>query len=236
MTSELSLTEDGAARIVPRAKVAVYTAIVGGYDDLKPHPDDESVDWICFSDRDQPDLGWQVRKIVPKPNIHPRMVAKRYKVLPHLVLPEYDITIWVDGSHLVRSPHFAREAVEQLGDSSWAQYRHPDRDCIYDELEISLTLQKYVGQSMREQVDNYRTEGHPAHWGLWAAGTLVRRRNQRVADLCREWWSEIICWSYQDQLSLPVVFRRTGIRPVEFHHSQTLGNPWLSIIAHHSEE
>lgn len=215
-------------------RVACYTCIAGDYDSLLPHPVLRDVDFIAFSDRDIDPNGWDLRSIDPIPE-RPRLAAKMPKILPDRFLPDYETTIWIDGSHLIVDNFFVRQAIESMGDSEMALYKHPWRDCIYDEANASMELQKYKDQPIWAQVDAYRAEGHPEHFGLWACGTLVRRNTPRIANLMDEWWREISKWSIQDQISLPVVFRRAGFQPATFPHHQVFGNPWISIQPHHSE-
>ena len=219
-------------------RVACYTSIMGGFDDLLPHPAmADEVDFHAFTDRQSgwayEGTTWQVHPVVARKE-HPRITAKRFKLNPHLFLPDYDVTIWLDGSHRIISQFMVREAIEALGDSDIALYKHPYRDDIYEEADCSEIMEKYSKEPIRAQVDAYRAEGHPEHWGLWACGTIVRRNTPLVQKLDEEWWGEIKRWSYQDQISLPVVLRRQGIRPAEFSHSQVMGNPWTQIQGHHS--
>jgi hypothetical protein len=208
---------------------------MGGYDDLKPHPDIPDVDWIAFSDTVESHPDWDVRHIEPCDN-HPRDVAKTYKLLPHLFLPEYDYTIWIDGSHEVLSPDFAAHSLAAIGDSGIAVYDHPWRQCIYTEAEASVGMEKYLSQPIREQVEAYREEGHPDNWGLYATGTIARRRCPEVTDLMVAWGAEMDVWGYQDQLSFPVVCHRLGVRPDTFPWHQVHGNTVCAIRSHHRED
>lgn len=214
--------------------IACYTAIMGGYDDLKPHPEIPGVDWIAFSDTIESHPAWDVRHDGPSGE-HPRDAAKEYKLFPDLFLPEYEHTIWIDGSHEITNPRFVEWALGSIGESDIALYRHPWRDCIYDEAKASLELQKYDGQPITEQVNSYRGE-HPEHWGLWATGTLARRNTPQVAALMSAWSDEMDKWSYQDQLSFPVVCRRLGVTPEEFPCGQVVGNTWHTIHGHKRED
>lgn len=232
----------------------VYTAIAGNYDQLRPvPPQTTSCEFVAFVDTLDYDevAGW---RIVPFPRDWPpgadaREAAKWFKVLgPSIetdegpwtrVLPQHDVTIWIDGGHEVISHTFVEEAVAGLGDSGFTLHKHPNRDCIYPEADLSLTLPKYCGSRIREQVEFYRrSEGHPAHWGLWATGTLVRRRSLELDELMSDWWDEITDWSMQCQISLPVVLRRHGMRPQQFAECDRLGvtcqlsGPWVRLHAH----
>jgi hypothetical protein len=217
-------------------RVACYTAVAGGYDDLLPHPEIDGVDFVAFADREVEPNGWEVRVRPPIPGQHPRMWAKVFKVFPHDFLPEHDASVWIDASHEILSPHFVDSALAAVDESGIALYTHPWRDCIYDEADASVVLQKYNGQPVLEQVAAYRAEGHPEHYGLWAAGTIARRHTPAVGVLMRAWWDEINRWTYQDQLSLPVVCRRHEITPASFPCHQVFGNQWTAIRAHNRED
>jgi hypothetical protein len=215
--------------------VAVYTAAFGQYDDLKPHPEILGVDFIAFTDRPIESEHWDVRVVQPTDE-HPRTQAKRFKLFPHEYLPEHEFTVWVDASHEILTEHFAANAYLALDETDIALYQHPWRDCIYDEAQASIVLQKYAGLPIEAQVESYRTQGHPEHWGLYACGTIARRNTPDVAKLMASWSNEIDQWTYQDQLSLPVVCRRAGIRPATFPLHQVFGNGWTAIRSHHRED
>jgi hypothetical protein len=224
------------------APVAIYTAVFGDYDDLPSHPDIPGVDFIAFTDstRHAESGSWNIHLLQTAE--HPRMAAKRFKVLPHVYLPGYEHTIWVDSSHGILTDQFADLCLAAIDDTGIAAYDHPWRRCIYDEAQASTGMPKYEGLPFFEQVDSYHDEGHPPNWGLWATGTLARRNTPAVAELMEAWMAEIDKWTYQDQLSFPVVCRRQGIRPASFPLPQVVqgphpfGNTWTTIRPHHRDD
>ena len=236
-------------------RICVYTAVYGGYDNLKRWPQQTvDVDLICFTDEARSDSnnGWRIVRASPAG--HPRMRAKYFKILSHRVFPNgrlawrynrvqallrgrtrYDVLIWVDGSVQVRSHRFVEEFVGQIGPSGWAMFRHPDRDCIYDELGASLPMEKYRDQPLDRQVVSYRAEGYPAHCGLMACGLIARHaRDHRHRRINNAWWQENRRWSYQDQLSLPVVLWRMGYA-CEMVALNLWDNPWFDLVPHSSD-
>jgi hypothetical protein len=215
--------------------IAIYTAACGGYDELKAHPEIPDVDFIAFSDVEIESEFWDVR-VVDKTNNHPRDDAKKFKLFPYEYLENYEYTIWIDASHEIQTPDFHLQALASIGESGFALYEHPWRNCIYEEAEASIVLEKYQGLPIQDQVDSYRSEGHPEHWGLFACGTLARRNTKQVADVMDAWADEIDRWTYQDQLSLPVVCRRLNFRPEVFPIHQVFGNRWTTIIPHNRED
>ncbi len=214
-------------------RICVYTTIIGGYDDLKPQPAQTlPCDFICLTDEPLTDNAvppWRVvqldHRIVGTGS--DQLKARFAKVQSHLVLqgldqgsaPDrqrpYDITIWIDASVSILRPNFVEEMIQCLGDHPIASIKHPDRDCIFDDAEASLdtTAHKYEGMLLRDQVEHYRSEGYPAHYGLVANGVLVRNmRHELVPQIDEAWWAEISGRSTQDQLSLPYVLWKLGAR------------------------
>src|SRR5688572_17640899 len=127
-------------------RVCIYTAIYGGYDELKPQPQQSiPCDFVCFTDGsiDDPLLQWRLVHLDPRivETGFPRLKAKIPKVLPHTVFQgldqastagntqPYDITIWIDASVRILRPEFAQQMIEGLGDNGIAAIKHPERDC-----------------------------------------------------------------------------------------------------------
>lgn len=148
----------------------------------------------------------------------------------------YDATIWVDGSLLLRSERFARDMYRCLAGSSWAMFRHPDRDCIFEEASASLAMLKYQKMPITDQVNSYRLCGIQPHAGLFACGVIVRKEPLRtkLRQANELWWSENQKWTYQDQLSLPMVLHQQGIG-VDPIPGNLWRNDWFDWTPHKNE-
>lgn len=209
-----------------------FSAIFGAYDLPKPAPNVPGVDFVMFTDDKRLDApGWEIVAVGTEYGEHPRISAKRFKLLPHLFLPDAERTVWVDGGHTIISGDGIEAALACVGDDGIALHRHPGRDCIYQEAEASLPMPKYQRQPIEAQTAAYRKQGHPEHWGLWACGSMARVRSRRLDDAMDDWWEESLVWSYQDQISFPVIMRRAGLTPAEFPHHQ-YASPWFTVGGH----
>lgn len=158
-----------------------------------------------------------------------RVTAKGPKLRPWDYAEDADTWIYVDASFEITSASFAREIVE-LTTGPLGQYRHPARDCIYDEASFTkLYARKYDEWDVVAQAAHYSTTGHPRNWGLWNTGVIVyRERLPYLADL---WEAEIRRWGPQCQVSQPVALRRAGIRPVTLP-GVVYDTPWMTHHAH----
>lgn len=221
----------------------VYTSVYGSFDVLRPQAEqDIDTEWVAFTDDPNLTAPTPWRVVVEAPRYeHPCMAAKYRKMVPPDISKD---AVWIDGNMEVTAPTFAREALAARRDGM-ATFKHPRRDCIYTEAEASLGSEgqggKYADLPIREQVAAYRTEGHPRHAGLFACGVIAWDLTAGPA-LGKAWLDECERWTYQDQLSLPVVARRLGVEPGVFPLSQIgrrrsgtsrwLENRWLRIHPH----
>lgn len=187
-------------------KTIIYSAIYGDYDEPKAQPLKEKP--VLFTDKIE-SKNWEVRK-VDRQDPHPRMKAKYFKCMPHEVL-DCDASIWIDGSAKIKVPYFKEWCLEKLEDNDIALFRHPDRDCIYEEAIVSERMPKYANLPIEQQVMEYREGGYPTHGGLWACGLLIRRHNDKIKRFNKMWWEHNNKYTYQDQLSFPICAKEIGL-------------------------
>jgi hypothetical protein len=237
----------------------IYTAIFSNCDELQqPTVQDADCDFICFTDQHMPArVGvWNVVHVKTRAGMHPRMQAKRFKLLSHEVFHygrlafrhrlrrgawslrnRYACSIWVDGSLKIKGKSFSRDMAAAAADTGWAMFRHNERDCIFEEAAVSATMEKYRGRPVFEQVEAYRREGVIEHGGLFECGVIARQEplNDRVRRVNELWWKENEKWTYQDQLSLPYVLKATD-KTVGVIPGNILNNKWFDWIAHRTEK
>lgn len=213
--------------------VTVVSACYGQYDaPIAPPKQDCDVRWRMVTDglTYVPDPWEPV--LEPRSHLHPRMAAKIPKCRP-FEYADTDIAIWVDASATINRSDFVSMCVAALGDGDIAQWVHPERSCVEAEAFISAGMEKYASQAVLAQVAYYTKNGHPRSFGLWATGCMVWRRgpwNDRVGV---DWLNEQIFWTYQDQLSWPVIVRcnDVDVRPLP---GGLWDRTWLTFRPHAS--
>ena len=213
--------------------VVVYTAIFGGYDFLyEPEIIPDNVDYICFTDnKDMKSDIWDVRYVLPLYEDSTRN-ARKYKLLVHRYLEEYDISIWVDGNFLVRGD--VNELIDKyLLDRNFACYDHKNcmldpRGCVYQEAEAILrfgeinmekspesgTLNyKDNPKLIQRQMERYIDMRYPRNNGLIVSGILFRKHNEKDVKITMEkWWEELKYGSKRDQLSFDYSAWKTDLK------------------------
>lgn len=206
---------------------AILTSTYDNFDDLKELPaQDIDVEAICVTDN--PQLRSDTWRVVyePRPNVHPCVAAKWPKMMPWLYTTA-ESSVWIDASIRVLSETFVSDLLAAA--DPICQFAHPDRDCVYDEAEYSLAwAAKYGAEPLDEQTKRYREWGHPEHWGLWPTGIIGRHHTPEIRRLGLAWLFEVNAWSYQDQVSQPVLLRQHDLRPNVLPGMYWAGqNPWL---------
>jgi hypothetical protein len=216
------------------ADLAIISAIYGDYDIMKKTCPQQGIDveWVMVTD--DPEMSSEMWRVVYDPRSdrsvslaskHPKFCPWEYTSAP--------ASIWVDGSMQVKSPFFAVQAVALA--SPIAEFDH-HRNCIYDEARASAGYVKYAGSPIHDQVEHYRTQGHPADWGLWTTSVIARKHTEQVKEFGVAWEAECLRWSSQCQISQSFVMRNMEIKPALFA-GDPFFNDWVFFdpsVKHHS--
>lgn len=193
-------------------KIAVYTAISNDYDSLKmPYCISDDIDYICFSDRPIRNSGvWKIR-INPYQNKNGIITSRYIKMHPHVLLPEYDIAIWMDSNITISGnimPYINK--FQNSGKLVGAMY-HPFRENIYQEVEACILKNRESPELMRKQVEYYKNQGF-VHNDLTENNWLMFRLHQPLTEKFLDmWWGELERFSKRDQLSFNYCLNRLGI-------------------------
>ena len=188
-----------------RNKKVVYTCISGNYDTLKdPKYYSDGFDYICFTDnKDFKSEIWDIKPLPKETDELPQVKKQRYvKINPHLLLKEYDLSIWVDGNVTLRGDlnEFVKESLKK--DCSVYVPKHPQRNCIYAETAVVLKMKKDKSDVTKPQMDRYKKEGFPQKYGLLQSNILLRKHNDKgCIKLMECWFNELKNGSHRDQLS-----------------------------------
>ena len=188
----------------------VYTSIFDKYDEIQKQNLPDGWDWQCFSEENS----------LPIYEDNNRN-AKRFKVLPHRYLQDYEYSIFIDGNMTVRGN--IDELIEKyLSDANVAFFSHNEnnldaRNSAYDEAQTIFDLgEKNMKRSpergilnykdnpfvIQKQMERYRMLRYPANDGLITGMVILRRHNEKdCIETMENWWTEIKYNSKRDQLS-----------------------------------
>lgn len=196
-------------------KKVVYTCISGKYDTLRePKVIEPGYDYICFTDQFFNSDVWNFKPI-PKEleNLSQVKRQRNIKVMPHLYLPEYDFSVWVDSNVEIRGSieKYCKENNVKPENGYLYVGKHPRRDCLYTEAQECILQKKDTKENINPQMERYRKEGMPEHFGLPQSCILLRYHNNEKAKAFGEaWFKEINQGSHRDQLSFSYVNWKLG--------------------------
>lgn len=204
-----------AQKELRKAKVVVYTAIIGNYDALiLPEAIVNEWDYVVYTDNEI--KGEHIFEIRTPPFYHrdQTRMARYIKTHPHQLFPDYQCAVWIDSNILVRGGHLIKQVNRCINDDVPLLINpHPDRKSLAEELKKCIKLRKDDPALMEEQVKRYRAEGYPDIFGLFETNILIRNlRDKRVHELNKAWWQEIERGSRRDQLSLPYVLWKHNLK------------------------
>jgi len=196
----------------------VYTAIFGDIDQLWS-ASTNGIKHVAFVDSIKEEIDtiscrpthfpvWEQVVVIPKWDN--RRTARHYKTMPHLHMPNEDVWIWTDCN--VRLTDTPQNIVKAYLTGEFATFKHPDRDCVYDEANFCAKVNKDNRETLMSQIERYHKEGMPTHWGLAETRVVLRRNNSLNNKLDTMWWDEIEHNSLRDQVSMPYVFWKMGLK------------------------
>jgi len=196
--------------------IAVYTFISGLYDSLKSFDKDfnKEADFYYFTDSPQetPAESGEYKKIItPIEKGYERFISRYHKILSHFIFPEYEYTIWLDGSTSIQiSP---RKLIEKyLNPFEIAAFKYPDEDCIYIHADKCVTAGRYSITYIAPHMEFYRKEGFPEHAGLCEIRVVLRKNTEQVKEFNELWFETYKKWLTCDQLCFNYCIWKLGMK------------------------
>lgn len=172
----------------------VYTCITNNYDKLICQKPDGNFDYVIFLDEQtfhaNPDIADQYKDIQFK--LVDRIMSgidinRFYKINPHLVLPEYENSVYIDGNISLKQNPF--NLTPNLHDSCIQLYSQPDRNCAYAELDELVRVGLVYGPDAYSLKKSFRTLGLPHNSGLFEANIIYRSHHEEACKtLMMMWW------------------------------------------------
>lgn len=132
------------------------------------------------------------------------MNAKIHKILAHKYITTPYI-VWIDGSITLKKD--PRDLIKLMGNKDFAFFKHPGRDCLFEEANVCVEMGKGNVSEIAEQVREYARQDFKEHSGLSELTCFARKNNPKANAAFEKWWVEVCRFSSRDQLSFPVAFR-----------------------------
>lgn len=194
------------------AKVLIYSANLGGFDNSSDHVEQvlpegiESIKYHRFTDDDYP----------PRASMSPRLQARIIKMFGWQFEPDFDYYLWVDSSCKLAKENSLKWFMEQLGEADMAVFKHPHRDTIQQEADylkhrLEINCPYITPRYKNEDIDGQLKEVDPQQ-ELYASTAFIFRNNSKTRHAMKDWWYHTSRYHSIDQLSLPFVLFENNVK------------------------
>jgi len=186
-------------------KILILTANIGKKDNLKDQVNIfPNCDYIALVDSPQNVNNWVQTKFFnfsSIDNYKNRRNSKLYKTLSSWIFNQYEYIVWIDGTqHLIYNP---QELINKHGEFDYLLFKHNDRNCLYDEIDIVKKLYLDSINILNQQQQYYKSQNMPPDYGLYEMGFHIKKVNEKTMNLDLMWFEQISKFSSRDQISFP---------------------------------
>lgn len=198
-----------------KAKTVCYTCITGNYAQLYSHDYiNYSWDYICFTDNKnllkKKQIGiWQIRPLVFN-KLDNTKNNRWHKMHPHILFPDYEQSLYVDGNVNILTPYYSKLIAQTK--LNMLLPKHYKNDCVYQELDYIVELNKETKEKIDVLRNKYRQEQMPEKLGLTENNIIFRKHKEpQIIKIMEEWWQMVENYSKRDQASFMYVIWKNGI-------------------------
>lgn len=197
-------------------RVVIYTAIFGNEIPINnPMYINPEYGYIIFTDQKLPKRClWESREIPAEmPQKLSNIEKNRWlKLHPHILFPEYDFSVYIDGGIILMAdmlPYIA-----SMNNSFFATHiMSAPVDCVYESSKTVISTNKAPKELILKQMDYYKRQGFPDHFGMYENGVLIRKHmDSKCIKIMNEWWDELEHFSKRDQMSLNYVLWKNEVK------------------------
>lgn len=201
------------------ANKCCYTAIFGNYEELKePSVNQTGFDFVCFTDQPLKSDIWKIIPVTVTESSNQRM-ARKIKILPHVFLPEYEYTFWLDASFQINID--LNTFWNRYFQPSLSAPAHPIRNCVYREIASCIANKRGDEDQLLKQKNDYLTEQIPAFKGIITSGVLMRQKTLACVKYCNDWWDELSKHSARDQVAFAKISLNWAYNTFVWDYSQS---------------
>lgn len=192
------------ANEVQGGRGVVYTCTLFSQIELQqPEYINMNWDYICFT-KDKDKWGtkegvWEYRNFNVENCEDAKMLLRMCILKPHVLLPEYDYSIWVNPAYkIVGDLELFMASYGRNG--SLLAFPTYVTDDVYEIMQTGLHSDE-ENIRMRKKCLQYEKEGYPHHYGMISGNIIIRNhRDEKMRCVMETWWDEAMqcgrLWDY----------------------------------------
>ena len=194
-------------------KECIYTVLIGEYEDLNKQPAflGSNLKKYCLTDNiNLKSDDWEIRFIEPLFSTDPVRSQRALKIQPHLYFPEFEKSIYIDNSVILKK--LPEDLLALLGEGvDLFAFEHSFRETLFDEFIEVATLGLDDQSRIYEQLNHLQLT-YPnalAERPIWT-GFLLRDHTSARAKLFSDiWYANVLRYSRRDQLSINLAIHQS---------------------------
>lgn len=204
---------------IPRAKLVVYTALIGPKEALNNPLEllpagtcsDIDLDFVCFTDN--PALRSDVWRFeaLAQSHLPPEKLSRRPKALPHLYFPDATHSLYIDNTvAFKRLPCAADLATDKP--YLFRAFRHARHTRLQQEVHAVAALGYEDADIICQQMDYYAQSGPIDDIGPLTTATVLLREHShpKVQAFGHVWYENVLAFAKRDQLAFDFALRHSG--------------------------
>ncbi len=217
--------------------VAIYTCDVGGVDwPHRPQARTPGARLVRFADaparRSAP---WEHAPLPAMPGgLSPRLRSRYPKILPHRVLPEAEINVWVDGNVVILADLTPLIDAFRRSGADMALFAHPSGRTVSAEIDAARERGLVGGDGAAEALRRRYAAAGVLDTPVTENAILFRRAGSLALEAAMErWWAELTEQTERDQICLAHALSGQGVRVHRWDwHFDDPGCPWFRRVPH----
>lgn len=213
--------------IEPKNKKVIFTAVSGNRDIFPTiRVKNDSYDYICFTTENiKPNKMWQVVKV--EKEISNVKTARKYKILSHKYLSDYDMTVWIDANMGMENNLY--EVIErEIKGHNFVCYQHSSGQFGHNyEINRCISMRKDDEKVLLRQRKAYQEITERVM--LPATGIILRKKTERVKEFEKLWWEHVKEYSCRDQIAFCYAVWKLNF---EWSPIKTARHKWFCIGPH----
>ena len=206
---------------IKHLKKVVYTALLGEYDNINTIKKEDGYDYFIFTDQilKNNSNNWTILNINEMKHLNINIIKRQrfFKTHPHLFFKNYDLSIYVDTSIVIKGK--LDEFILRILTPKLSIYilEHPRRNTINNEFQAVIDLKKDTKMNVNKVRQKYNKLKFPDNNGLAECCLIIRKHNNlNCINFMNKWFEEIVNNSHRDQLSFNFILWKNGNKEVKY--------------------
>lgn len=216
-------------------KIAVVSAVSGGYDAFRPPALlDSRLDYIVYTDIRIDDYGIYDVRALPYLDGDNTRSARFVKTNAQHLLPDYDYVVWIDANVMITGDIYSliKKFIESGKDVG--AMRHPLRNSPYEEMKACIHASKDDYEAITAQRDYYQGQNYSTHKLIESNLLFYNLNNSQTAKFLTTWWNQIDRFSRRDQFSINYSLDVNNVSWVEImdYPNTTRNSEIFALVGH----